>query len=75
VIDVTNNYVEHPEVVADRLERFARVVGRERVIAGTDSGFAAYAGDQMVDEKVAYKKLESLVHGAEIVTRRLWGRR
>jgi 5-methyltetrahydropteroyltriglutamate--homocysteine methyltransferase len=75
VIDVTNNYVEHPEVVADRLERFARVVGRERVIAGTDSGFAAYAGDQMVDEKVAYKKLESLVHGAEIATRRLWGRR
>jgi len=75
VIDVTNNYVEHPEVVADRLERFANVVGRERVIASTDSGFAAFAGDQMVDPRVAFKKLESLVRGAGIATRRLWGRR
>ena len=74
VIDVTNNYVEHPEVVADRLERFANVVGRERVIASTDLGFAAFAGDQMVDPRVAFKKLESLVWGAEIATRRLWGR-
>jgi 5-methyltetrahydropteroyltriglutamate--homocysteine methyltransferase len=75
VIDVTNNYIEHPEVVAERLERFAGVVGRERVIASTDSGFAAFAGDRMVDPKVAFKKLESLVKGAEIATRRLWGRR
>lgn len=75
VIDVTNNYVEHPEVVADRLERFANVVGRERVVASTDSGFAAYAGDQMVDPKVAYRKLESLVRGAEIATKRLRGAR
>ena len=72
VIDVTTNYVEHPEVVADRLERFADVVGRERVIASTDSGFAAFAGDRMVDPKVAFKKLESLVKGTEIATRRLW---
>jgi 5-methyltetrahydropteroyltriglutamate--homocysteine methyltransferase len=72
VIDVTTNYVEHPEVVADRLERFAGVVGRERVIASTDSGFAAFAGDRTVDPKVAFKKLESLVKGAEIATRRLW---
>jgi 5-methyltetrahydropteroyltriglutamate--homocysteine methyltransferase len=74
VIDVTNNYVEHPEVVADRLERFASVVGRERVVASTDSGFAAFAGDRMVDPKVAFAKLESLVKGAEIATRRLWAR-
>lgn len=72
VIDVTNNYVEHPEVVADRLERYANVVGRERVIASTDSGFAAFAGDRMVDAKVAFRKLESLVRGAEIASRRLW---
>lgn len=72
VIDVTNNYVEHPEVVADRLERYANVVGRERVIASTDSGFAAFAGDRMVDAKVAFRKLESLVRGADIATRRLW---
>lgn len=74
VIDVTNNYVEHPEVVADRLERYASVVGRERVIASTDSGFAAFAGDRMVDPKVAFAKLESLVRGAELATRRLWNR-
>jgi 5-methyltetrahydropteroyltriglutamate--homocysteine methyltransferase len=72
VIDVTNNYVEHPEVVADRIERYAGVVGRERVVASTDSGFAAFAGDKMVDPKVAFCKLESLVRGAEIATRRLW---
>lgn len=72
VIDVTNNYVEHPEVVADRIERYAGVVGRERVVASTDSGFAAFAGDKMVDPKVAFRKLESLVRGAEIATRRLW---
>jgi 5-methyltetrahydropteroyltriglutamate--homocysteine methyltransferase len=74
VIDVTNNYVEPPEVVADRLERFASVVGRERLIASTDSGFAAYAGDRMVDPKVAFAKLASLVRGAEIATRCLWRR-
>ncbi len=73
VIDVTNNYVEHPEVVADRLERYASVVGRERVIASTDSGFAAFAGDRMVDPKVAFRKLESLVAGARIASARLWG--
>ena len=73
VIDVTNNYVEHPEVVADRIERYARIVGRERVVASTDSGFAAFSGDQMVDPKVAAKKLESLVAGARRATERLWG--
>ncbi|MDX2156103.1 MAG: cobalamin-independent methionine synthase II family protein [Hyphomicrobiaceae bacterium] len=73
VIDVTNNYVEHPEVVADRLERFASVVGRERLIASTDSGFAAFAGDRMVDPKVAFAKLQSLVKGAAIASGRLWG--
>jgi len=72
VIDTTNNYVEHPQVVADRIERFAHVVGRDRVIASTDSGFAAFAGDRMVDPKVAFRKLESLVRGAEIASQRLW---
>ena len=74
VIDVTTNYIEHPHVVAERLERFAGVVGRERVVASTNSGFAAFAGDRMVDPKVAFKKLESLVRGADIATRHLWGR-
>ncbi|MEZ5853574.1 MAG: cobalamin-independent methionine synthase II family protein [Hyphomicrobiaceae bacterium] len=74
VIDVTNNYVEHPQVIADRLERYASVVGRERVIACTDSGFAAFAGDRMVDPKVALAKLANLVRGADLASRRLWGR-
>ncbi len=71
VIETTNNYIEHPEVVADRIERFAVIVGRERVIASTDSGFAAFAGDQLVDPRVAFRKLETLVRGAEIASRRL----
>src|SRR5215203_3007533 len=63
--------VEHPELVADRIERFAGVVGRERVIAGTDCGFAtARAGDE-VHPDVAWAKLDALVEGAEIASRRL----
>ena len=72
VIDVTNNYVEHSEVVADRIERYANVIGRDRVIACTDSGFSAFSGDRMVDPKVAFCKLESLVKGARIASKRLW---
>jgi 5-methyltetrahydropteroyltriglutamate--homocysteine methyltransferase len=64
--------VEHPELVADRIERFAGVVGRERVIAGTDCGFAtARAGDE-VHPDVAWAKLKALSEGAEIASRRLW---
>jgi 5-methyltetrahydropteroyltriglutamate--homocysteine methyltransferase len=64
--------VEHPELVADRIERFAGVVGRENVIAGTDCGFAtARAGDEMHPD-VAWAKLEALTEGARIATRRLW---
>jgi len=64
--------VEHPELVADRIERFAAVVGRERVIAGTDCGFAsARAGDE-VHPDVAWAKLKALVDGARLASRRLW---
>ena len=64
--------VEHPELVAERIERFAGIVGRERVIAGTDCGFAsARAGDE-VHPDVAWAKLKSLVEGARIATSRLW---
>ena len=64
--------VEHPELVADRIERFAGVAGRENVIAGTDCGFAtARAGDEMHPD-VAWAKLKALTEGAEIATRRLW---
>ncbi len=64
--------VEHPELVADRLEKFASIVGRERVIAGTDCGFAtSRAGDELHPD-VAWAKLQALVDGAKIATKRLW---
>lgn len=72
VIDTCTNYIEHPEVVAQRIEQYANLVGRERVIAGTDCGFASLATMKTVDPDIAWKKLEALVHGAEIATKRLW---
>ena len=65
--------VEHPELVAERIERFAGIVGKERVIAGTDCGFAtSRAGDELHPD-VAWAKLEALVEGAGIASSRLWG--
>ncbi|WP_439373418.1 cobalamin-independent methionine synthase II family protein [Bradyrhizobium sp. DASA03120] len=72
VIDTCTNYIEHPEVVAQRIEQYANLVGRERVIAGTDCGFASFATFHTVDPDIAWRKLESLVQGAEIASRRLW---
>ncbi len=71
VIDSTTNFVEHPELVADRIENFANIVGKERVIAGTDCGFATFAGFGAVDGDIAWEKIRSLTTGAEIATRRL----
>lgn len=64
--------VEHPELVAERIERFASLVGRERVIAGTDCGFATSRAGDEVHPDVAWAKLKSLVEGAKIATSRLW---
>ena len=72
VIDSTTNFVEHPELVAQRIERFADIVGRERVIAGTDCGFSTFAGFGAVDEDIVYAKLATLAEGAEIASKRLW---
>jgi 5-methyltetrahydropteroyltriglutamate--homocysteine methyltransferase len=73
VIDSVTNYIEHPELVAQRICRYADVVGRERVIAGADCGFATFAGMGAVDAKIAIEKFRSLVEGAEIASKRLWG--
>jgi 5-methyltetrahydropteroyltriglutamate--homocysteine methyltransferase len=70
----TLNYVEHPELIAQRICQFADIVGRERVIAGTDCGFGTFAGIGKMDAGISYKKLRSLVEGAAIASRRLWGR-
>jgi 5-methyltetrahydropteroyltriglutamate--homocysteine methyltransferase len=66
VLDSTSNYVEHPELVAERLLNFSNIVGPERVMGGSDCGFGTFAGDGLVDEQVAFAKLDSLVRGAEL---------
>ena len=67
VIDSTSNFVEHPELVAERLRRFVDMVGTERVIAGSDCGFGTFAGFGAVDADIAYAKLASLRAGAYLV--------
>ena len=74
VIDSTTNFIEHPELVAQRIETYARLVGRERVIAGCDCGFATFAGFGAVDPDIAWAKLGALADGAAIASRRLWAR-
>ena len=70
-LDSTTNFVEHPELVAERIERFVEVVGAERVIAGTDCGFSTFAGFGAVEPEIAWAKLSALVEGAAIASRRL----
>jgi 5-methyltetrahydropteroyltriglutamate--homocysteine methyltransferase len=72
VLDSTTNFIEHPELVAQRLERYASVVGRENVIAGTDCGFATFASLLTVDPDITWAKLASMVEGAQIASDRLW---
>lgn len=74
VIDSTINYVEHPEVVADRLVQVAEAVGdRSRIIAGVDCGFGTFAGWEMVPDGVVWAKLAACAEGARLATERLWG--
>jgi 5-methyltetrahydropteroyltriglutamate--homocysteine methyltransferase len=70
-LDSTTNFVEHPELVAERIARFAGIVGAERVIAGTDCGFSTFAGFGAVDPEIAWTKLGALVEGAALASRRL----
>ena len=72
VITQSGVVVEHAEVVAQRLERFAGVVGRENVIAGADCGFGTFAGSEEIQERIVWAKLEALVQGARIASARLW---
>ena len=72
VLDSTTNYIEHPELVAQRIIRYAELVGREQVIAGTDCGFGTFAGTPMVHPDIVFAKLAAMVEGAAIATRKLW---
>jgi len=72
VLDTTTNFIEHPRLVAQRLTQYARVVGRDRIIAGVDCGFATFAHRPTVDPRIAWAKLGALVEGARLASRDLW---
>jgi 5-methyltetrahydropteroyltriglutamate--homocysteine methyltransferase len=71
VLDSTTNFVEHPELVAQRILRYGQVVGAANVIASSDCGFATFAGSQSVHPLVTWRKLESLAEGARLASQRL----
>ena len=71
VVDTTTNFVEHPELVAQRIERFVGIVGADRVMAGSDCGFGTFAGFGAVDPEIAYAKLTTLAEGAALASARL----
>lgn len=73
VLDTTTNFVEHPDLIAERIERYTNIVGKERVIAGTDCGFGTFAGFGAVHPDIAYAKLTSLAEGARRISAKLWG--
>jgi 5-methyltetrahydropteroyltriglutamate--homocysteine methyltransferase len=74
MIEPQSNFIEHPELVAQRIERYANAVGRERIMAGVDCGFSVHVGMQGIDPDVAWAKLGSLAQGAEIASAQLWGK-
>jgi len=72
VVDSCSNYVEHPELVAQRILRYAQLVGRERVLAGSDCGFGTFVGRITVDPRIVWVKLEALAEGARLASQELW---
>ncbi len=72
VLDSTTNFIEHPELVAERIARYARLVGRENVIAGTDCGFGTWVGQAAVDADIVWAKLKSMAEGARLASQELW---
>ena len=73
VLDTTTNYIEHPELVCQRLVRYAHLVGRERVVAGADCGFGTFAGSPMVHPDIVFAKIAAMVEGASLASKELWG--
>ncbi len=74
VLDSTTNFIEHPRLVSQRLLQYANIVGRDRVMAGTDCGFGTFAGFGAVHPPIAYAKLKSMAEGAALASDQLWGR-
>jgi len=75
VISHSTVLVEHPELVAERIVRYAQVAGRESVIAGADCGFATFAGSKEVHPSIVWAKFKSLAEGARLASQQLWGGR
>jgi len=75
VITQSNVMVEHPQLIAERIVRFASAVGRENVIAGADCGFGTFAGSQEIHESVVWAKFSAMAEGARIASERLWKKR
>jgi 5-methyltetrahydropteroyltriglutamate--homocysteine methyltransferase len=73
VIESKSNFIEHPELIAQRIARYANLVGRDNVIAGSDCGFGTWVGQAAVDPDVVWAKLAAMVEGARLATRQFWG--
>src|SRR5438094_8645052 len=72
VIESKSNFIEHPELVAQRIERYAKLVGRENVMAGSDCGFGTWVGQAAVDPDVVWAKMAAMAEGARIASRACW---
>ena len=72
VLDSTTNFIEHPELVAQRLVRYAEVVGRERVMAGSDCGFATFGRSNLVEPEITWAKIAVMAEGARLASQQLW---
>jgi 5-methyltetrahydropteroyltriglutamate--homocysteine methyltransferase len=74
VLESKSNFIEHPELVAQRIGRYASIVGRERVVAGSDCGFSTFVDTARIDPDVVWKKLAAMAEGARLATREFWGK-
>jgi len=72
VLDTTTNFIEHPELIAERIVRYAGAVGKENVMVGSDCGFGTSAWGRRVESRIAWAKLESMVEGARLASQELW---
>ena len=72
VLDTTTNFIEHPELVAERIVRYAQLVGKENVIAGADCGFGTSAWGRKVETNIVWAKLQAMAEGARLASQELW---
>jgi 5-methyltetrahydropteroyltriglutamate--homocysteine methyltransferase len=73
VIESKSNFIEHPELIAQRIARYANLVGRDNVIVGSDCGFGTWVGQAAVDPDVVWAKLSAMAEGARLATKQFWG--